>query len=210
MKIRGMVFNTGRIFLVLCSDRSSCMRVVPVQTRFCPTEDIVGKGLLTFTPICHCSLIRVVLALVPSGCALLAWIITTTMKFDAPTPSKPLPSLVPDSLSSLQEPLLHTPPVEQDSTTTMRLRGGNSSTPCSIRDRGMSAENHGIIDVEAPSCEIESDEAGVQTQDEEQHTLWQMLGHVMVGRWGSIRPSRLPFLQYPPEAHSKPSFSLTK
>jgi hypothetical protein len=74
----------------------------------------------------------------------------------------------------------------------------------------MSAENHGIIDVEAPSCEIESDEAGVQTQDEEQHTLWQMLGHVMVGRWGSIRPSRLPFLQYPPEAHSKPSFSLTK
>lgn len=164
-----------------------------VQTRFCPTEDIVGNGLLTFPPICHCSLMRIILALVPSGCALLAWIITTTMKFDDPTPSKPLPSLLPGPLSYLQKPLLHTPPVEQDSKTTMRFGGGNSSTPCSIRDR-RSAENHGIIDVEAPSCEIESDEARAQTQDEEQHTLWQMLGHAMVGRWGSIRPSRLPFL----------------
>ena len=175
--------------------------VVPVQTRFCPTEDIVGNSLLTFPPICHCSLIRVVLALVPSGCALLAWIITTTMKFDEPTTSKSLPSLLPDPLSSLQEPLLQTPTVvEEDSTSTIRLRGGSSSTPCSIRERRKSAENHGIIDVEASADdfenpEIESSEAGVQTENEEEHTLWQMLGHAMVGRWGSIRPARIPFLQ---------------
>ncbi|KAG0612252.1 hypothetical protein M758_6G013500 [Ceratodon purpureus] len=172
-----------------------------VQTRFCPTEDIVGNSLLTFPPICHCSLIRVVLALVPSGCALLAWIITTTMKFDEPTTSKSLPSLLPDPLSSLQEPLLQTPTVvEEDSTSTIRLRGGSSSTPCSIRERRKSAENHGIIDVEASADdfenpEIESSEAGVQTENEEEHTLWQMLGHAMVGRWGSIRPARIPFLQ---------------
>ena len=161
----------------------------------------MGNNLLTFPPICHCSLIRVVLALVPSGCALLAWIITTTMKFDDPSGSKVFPSLLPDPLSSLQEPLLRSPTVVEDSdTSTMRLRGGSSSTPCSIRDRRRSAENHGFIDVEAPAGEIEnselieSAEAGVQTENEE-HSLWQMMGHAMVGRWGSIRPSRLPFLQ---------------
>lgn len=119
------------------------------------------------------------------------------MKFDDPTSFKASPLLLPDPLSSLQEPLLHSPTVVEDSTSTTRFRGGSSSTPCPIRDRRKSAENHGIRDVEAladefENPEIETAEAGVQTEDEEEPTLWQMLSHAMVGRWGSIRPAGLP------------------
>lgn len=165
----------------------------------------MANNLLTFPPICHCSLIRVVLALVPSGCALLAWIITTTMTFDdLPSTEKnlTLPSTLPeDPLSSLQTPLLPSPTVveaQDHSHASIRLRGGNSSAPCSIRASRKSANNHGITDLEAPAAaeedldyaEIESAEPAVFAHNEEQ-SLWQMLGHAMVGRWGSIRPLRL-------------------
>lgn len=162
------------------------------------------NNLLTFPPICHCSLIRVVLALVPSGCALLAWIITTTMTFDAAVATTEKLILAEDPLSSLQTPLLPSPIVveeEEDAHPTMRLRGGNSSSPCSIRASRKSAENHGITDLEAPASEEELDNGEIESAEpamlinNEEHSLWQMLGHAMVGRWGSIRPSRLPFLQ---------------
>jgi Na+/melibiose symporter-like transporter len=153
-----------------------------VQTRFCPTEIGVGNNLLTFPPICHCSLIRVALALVPSGCALLAWIITTTITFEE----------IPEIDSSLQAPLL----VEEGALSPSR------SSPRSIRAPRKSAENHGItLDLEATPVEaeqepeIESAEPAVLLPYDEEQSLWQMLGHAMVGRWGSIRPARFSILQ---------------
>ncbi|XP_024401583.1 uncharacterized protein [Physcomitrium patens] len=172
-----------------------------VQTRFCPTANVMGQSLLSFPPICHYSLIRVALALVPSGCAFLAWIITTTMKFDDSTLENSRTTL-DDSLASLQTPLLHATPAAEESDVThmKRLQGGNSSTPCSIRERRKSADSHGITDLGSPGDDlvdsgIESKEVTSRMQDEEAPSVWKMLGHAMVGRWGSIRPAQLPFLQ---------------
>jgi len=119
---------------------------------------------------------------------LLAWIITTTMTFEDAVPTTEKFTLPVDPISSLQTPLLQ--------------GGSSSSTPCSIRTsiKGAGTENQGITDLEAEepadNSEIESAEpAAVQTYNNEVHSVWQMLGHAMVGRWGSIRPSRLPSLQ---------------
>ena len=142
----------------------------------------MGNSLLTFPPICHCSLIRVVLALVPSGCALLAWIITTTLTFECPLAKAPLPAL--------QEPLLG-----ETSTSHAHISGSPRSAPWSIRERRRNMENHGITVVDSADQKADVEELEVITAAEPEHTLWQMLGHAMVGRWGSIRPAGRNILQ---------------
>lgn len=168
--------------------------------------------LLTFPAICHCSLIRVALALVPSSCAFLAWIITTTMKFEDMR-VKNLSVVTTTDLqinSSLKAPLLLPfEDTDESPSDLLRLRGGkketsssSSSSPRSIGGAPLSSRGiHGNIDLEAPAdedCCAEIAEHGdeevvgplVEEEDnnnDNNNSMWQRLGQAMVGRWGSIR-----------------------
>lgn len=167
--------------------------------------------LLTFPAICHCSLIRIALALVPSSCAFLAWIITTTMKFeDAKVKNISVVTKTDLQTNSLEAPLL-LPFEDTDESLSdlLRLRGGkkasssSSSSPRSIgggaplSSRGI----HGNLDLEAPDDEDRCSEIAehgdeevvgpiVEEEDknnDNNNSMWRRLGQAMVGRWGSIR-----------------------
>lgn len=164
---------------------------LPVQTRICPAGN---DRLLTFPAICHCSLIRVALALVPSGCALLAWIITTTMTFEDSTTKMTLESPTSiDDLPSLQAPLLIPGPSDEDSQEGPRLRTGKVSSPCTI----CPSKNYigSPSDLEAPvdggNCsEIQDEDEVAFSLQDEGLSFWRRLGNAMVGRWGSIRTAQ--------------------
>ena len=179
----------------------------------CPSEDVKGH-LLTFPAICHCSLIRIALALVPSSCAFLAWIITTTMEFEDARVKNLSVATTTDlqTNSSLEVPLL-LPFEDTDETPSdlLGLRGRkkattlSSSSSSSPRSIGGAPSNsrgiHGNIDLEAPGdedCCTEIAEHGDEevvgpVVDEENNnnynnnSMWRRLGQAMVGRWGSIR-----------------------
>jgi len=116
-----------------------------VQTRMCPDETLLT---MTFPTNCHCSLIRVALAFVPSGCALLAMILTMTMNLDEPN----------DMIADLNAPLLLAPNDVADDTLEAGVAGGPLSK---TKNPGPLRQSNPIWSSKSPMVVSNKDDADV-------------------------------------------------
>ncbi|KAL2632406.1 hypothetical protein R1flu_017092 [Riccia fluitans] len=128
---------------------------------------------------CVESTVRTALGLVPSACALLAALITLSMKLKESHPETSLLSkpLLADTANGLEQ---EETSAERKSVYTHEAEGARSSARAIVGRRG---KNHEVV-----SGSDDGNEDLERNQVEESPvTLWKMLESAMVGRWGSIR-----------------------